>query len=660
VQLSVSQTQELLKIIDRNQLPIIGSELGTEFLTDYDKKLLKDFGIDISGLYKPELSSVQTSFHFGMLAEALGALEANKLTYTTLKDYIKQGNYIPISEQQKATLNSIKMQTFSSLKSLNGNIFADINNVLVDKTLAGQQQFLADELKEGTRLKQTMVQISHGIAEKTGDWNRNFDRIIITASQDAYEAGKAAVIQLRNHNKDPFVYKNVFQQACGACIKAYLTHGIRSQPIIFKLSELRANGTNIGRKKAFWLPVVGTMHPHCFDEETEVLTDQGWKYFKDLNKTERFLSFDVNQRRGEWVYAKNWVNQYYEGKMHHFSSDTFDLMTTPNHHHVVKKNGGSGDNFKIHFIETKDLINSMSFIRTLPEWYGEKKDAFIFDGKKYDPFLFCEFLGYYLSEGHYSYNSYRHTLTISQSQEKYFDEMAECCVKLFENTVQIDRTYNRIIVELRVGEDKELIKYFKKFGCSYEKFIPNEIKNLSIDLLMRFLDAYRMGDGGVKEGQINHYSTFQTVFYTSSNKMANDLSEIIIKIGYSPSLRIRQPEPVYCKVAGKYYLSEFPQYIISFNKRKTASLEATDHHEVTYKGFIYDVDLEKNHTLFVRRNGKVTSSGNCRCSLQELPEGYLWNKETQSFSTPDPNYLQQVQAQRPLIRVVLGGKELYL
>ena len=58
-------------------------------------------------------------------------------------------------------------------------------------------------------------------------------------------------------------FKDVYNGACKHCIKAYLTGGIDSEPKIFKLSELRANGTNIGKKPEAWLPVIGGMHPHC-------------------------------------------------------------------------------------------------------------------------------------------------------------------------------------------------------------------------------------------------------------------------------------------------------------------------------------------------------------------------------------------------------------
>lgn len=263
MQLSIQETQELLRIIDKNQLTIIGSELGEEFLTDYDKQLLQTYGINPDILYSPELSSIQTSFHYGMLAEALGAQEASKISYPELKQYIKSGNYIPVSERHKAAVQSVKMQAFSSLKTMSGNIFSDVNGILTNKTQVGQQEFLAEELKQGLDKRQTVTQIAHEIARKTGDWGRNFDRIIETASQNAFEWGKVAEIQRRNPDRDPIVYKIPQTSACKHCIRLYLTNGLGSQPILFKLSELIANGSNIGRKVEDWKATVDAVHPHC-------------------------------------------------------------------------------------------------------------------------------------------------------------------------------------------------------------------------------------------------------------------------------------------------------------------------------------------------------------------------------------------------------------
>jgi hypothetical protein len=50
----------------------------------------------------------------------------------------------------------------------------------------------------------------------------------------------------------------------------------------------------------------------------------------------------------------------------------------------------------------------------------------------------------------------------------------------------------------------------------------------------------------------------------------------------------------------------------------------------------------------------------CSCSIYQLPNGYLWNPDKQSFSTPDPEYKKKVAASRSLIRVWINGVEKWL
>ena len=85
LQLTPQQANELLNIINRNQAMVIGREFGIEFLTDYDKQLLQDYGIDLTELYSESGDTIFTSFHFGMLADSLEALsKINQITYNDL------------------------------------------------------------------------------------------------------------------------------------------------------------------------------------------------------------------------------------------------------------------------------------------------------------------------------------------------------------------------------------------------------------------------------------------------------------------------------------------------------------------------------------------------------------------------------------------------
>lgn len=255
------QLQELLKIIDTNQAIIIGNQFGLEFLSEYDKSLLLANGVDINTLYSESNDSISTSFHLGMLAQALKDTKAlNKLTYKDLKSYIKQGSYIPLSEREKLTIYSIKNQSLSDIRSLNGRIFQDVNGILNNRT--SQEEFIREELKEGIEKKKPLREIANDLHRKTGDWSRDFDRIVEYQCNTAYQQGRASFLE-QTEGPDVEVYKRVFASACKHCLSLYTTAGFLSEPRIFKLSELKANGSNIGRKTAEWKATVDSTHPFC-------------------------------------------------------------------------------------------------------------------------------------------------------------------------------------------------------------------------------------------------------------------------------------------------------------------------------------------------------------------------------------------------------------
>ena len=68
---------------------------------------------------------------------------------------------------------------------------------------------------------------------------------------------------MKEHGIHAKVYKEVFPGACRMCLNAYTTAGAGSKPVIFDLSELIANGTNIGKKSKDWKPVLTNIHPFC-------------------------------------------------------------------------------------------------------------------------------------------------------------------------------------------------------------------------------------------------------------------------------------------------------------------------------------------------------------------------------------------------------------
>lgn len=653
--LSPQQIQQLLNIIDQNQALIIGREFGLEFLSDYDKFVLDKFGVDLDQLYLPQTDTIYTSFHFGLLSDALADIQfADKLTYNDLYEYISKGEYIPLTQQEIASINSVKTQSLASLRSIGNKIFQDINQILPNTSRSVQEQFIRDEIEQGVKYKKTVREIANEIAHKTGDWSRDFDRIVQYTSQTAYEHGKAAALQ-RQYGEDMLVYKNVYQGACKYCIKMYLTKGLGSQPRIFKLSELIANGSNIGKKVADWKPTLDPVHPYCFDDQTEVLTNEGWKFFKDLNKQELFLSVNLQTGEGEWKRAVNWIDQYYEGPMYSFQNKNFDLVTTPNHHHVIQTYSSQ----KLRLVETVKLPKEAQFLTHLPKWEGKERKTFTFDKIKYNGDDFLCFLGYFISEGCIIDYKGQKRLHISQSKKKYYEEIAQSCELLFE---VVFRCKDYIQVNLSSKNHKQLLS-FLSFGKSFEKYIPQDVKNCTPRQIEIFLAAFCQGDGSVYKGREwdGYKCKDYRLYYTSSKRIADDLSELILKIGKKPGFKVKPAVEIYDPKRDKSYMQNNDIIVISELTNKYTYRNTVKEEIFHYSGKIYDVELEANHTLFVRRNGKVTVSGNCRCNLvyvSQTSQAPIWNKEKKIFETTTQT--QPTSRPRPKVRAIVGGKEVWV
>lgn len=264
--LTVDQVQSILDVIDNNNIMLINKQLGPNYLTKQELDRLNKIGIDVHSFYDESQDIVKLSLHFGLISDAIGELQSKKATHKDLIDYFKSGKYIPLSQTDKYVLDSVKKQYLGDIRANKGRIFSDVNNIISKDQKNNRLEYekvIRGEIERGLSEKKTKQQIARDLGKLTGDWNRNFKRIVDYVSHTAYDEGRALAIQKRNGDSDPLVWKKVFGSACKHCIRLYHTKGLGSKPKVFKLSELIANGTNIGRKVDEWKPVVGSTHPHC-------------------------------------------------------------------------------------------------------------------------------------------------------------------------------------------------------------------------------------------------------------------------------------------------------------------------------------------------------------------------------------------------------------
>ena len=274
--LSPNQIDELLSIIERFHVIFIANQLGKDILTDKDKKILSDSGIDFNKISSH--GKAEVAFHYGMLADAIKLTANKRLNYEQFKKFIASGRTIPFTQVEKFALNNVKQQMYSDIKGLGNRISKDFTNVLIEHDKGQRQKYEKIIRQESTKaiLNRTGVkQLAAKIGERTKDYARDLDRIADYTLHEAYDRGKAQSLNRRLGGAAK-CYKQVYPQACENCVRLYLTGAGGSPPKVFYVKDLLNNGTNIGRKVKQWKPVVGATHPYCRCELVDIPPNTEW------------------------------------------------------------------------------------------------------------------------------------------------------------------------------------------------------------------------------------------------------------------------------------------------------------------------------------------------------------------------------------------------
>lgn len=363
---------------------------------------------------------------------------------------------------------------------------------------------------------------------------------------------------------------------------------------------------NMDSQKVFWRGGA------CFDEETEVLTYNGFKFFKDLIQDDLIATRNENGKL-EYSEIEDYIEYHHQGDMHYYKTIYIDSVVTPNH----KIYSSSTRHGEYELKRSDSEFGKKKYFRMDCEWHGDQlsyfqipviKDTGVALFWEIDDFL--KFFGFWLSDG------WTWTRTKGVSGQSGFalfkgDEVTNEILRIldkykFKYTKRFtDGDFHSVTIC-----DCNLFAYLEQFGKSYEKFIPKWILNLNKEKLTLFLQWYLKGDGshewidGRKQARIRAY--------TSSPKLVDGLIELAIKIGWAASVKNRG---IRKNKSNKWNIqARRDAYDVSFLQNSVrnflqAPINEDEQHVVQYDGMAYCVTV-KNHTLYVRRNGKCYWSGN--------------------------------------------------
>ena len=323
----------------------------------------------------------------------------------------------------------------------------------------------------------------------------------------------------------------------------------------------------------------------CFDEKTEIFTEEGWKFFKDLTGNERVAT---RGKDDEIVFKKprGIVNRPYSGEMIIGESSQFSMKVLPSHFCYCKKQSDS--EFK-RYPASEIYGQSIYFWRGV-KWKGKKNITFA--NRSLDK-NFAEFIGFYLAEGYAKKGGKTICLT-QKTKVRYVRDLLRRNKLVWKEYQQSNKAFNFVITSLNRTP-------FSKLGKSLVKFIPYEIKQAEPPILKALIWGYSQGDG--------HKRKKDWKLFTSSKKLADDLQEVCFKAGYVANVSSYVPKKnTSFSTKTKYrihILKELCERQRKSDPRNVYLSKRGRHWRIEYyEGRIYDVVMPENTVCLVRRNGK--------------------------------------------------------
>ncbi|NLY08559.1 MAG: hypothetical protein GXZ11_01455 [Tissierellia bacterium] len=458
--------------------------------------------------------------------------------------------------------------------------------------------------------------IAQELRKITGDTKQDWDMVIRTELKNNDLEGMASAIldnksPLSNDGAETRIFKQPNPDACKHCKRLYLEpNGLT--PRVFKLGELMANGTNIGKKVADWQATLGTLHPHCYDDETEVLTNNGFKLFKDLAESDLVYTVDPETMHPEWQKPINYIAYHHKGEMLHFKNARFDMMVTPEHKMLIQSQytRKKGKGYKL--IEADLAKNNTNHrIPSGINWRGENKKAIDLGGREVDVETYLKFMAYWLSDGSCTFYNNKYYIQIHQDNiEWVYKELKNLPFKVY-------KCKRALLIH-----DEALGRELTKYGKSYQKYIPESVKRLTPEHIKLFLINYAKCDGHIRKPREWKGYTFrgEITFYTSSNQLAADIAELIMKAGGKPAFYLDKTKGKEVTFKNGTYTINHNIWRIRWNSQTHSFIRNMQIERLNYDGMVYCVEVPKHHTLYVRRNGRCAWSGNCQCTLHVMPE----------------------------------------
>ncbi|MGH3490788.1 MAG: FAD-dependent thymidylate synthase [Actinopolymorphaceae bacterium] len=326
----------------------------------------------------------------------------------------------------------------------------------------------------------------------------------------------------------------------------------------------------------------------CYDEETEVLTREGWKRWTDLHGGEWFAT---RSPEGEVVYqrAERLIAKPYDGPMVRIEMTHVDLLVTPDHQMWAKRRR-QPHRERWELVPARELFDA-----------GHRLSM---GGATWTPDIpftpapgVAALVGFFIGDGYVRDESSTPSFRLRKKREIDF---------LYRRAAEAGHEVRKIGSDrYHLIADEEFRLLAKKcYDADRAKMIPLEMMECSKEQLWELLDGLWNSDGSTS-------ATGKMTYATTSPKLAGQLQEVALKVGLAATVNEHpfDDDPDHYGTKPRYrvtlYRDRNLEPRVGWSSESRRSQVRLEH----YRGHIYCATVPHG-TLYVRRNGKPIWSGN--------------------------------------------------
>lgn len=388
----------------------------------------------------------------------------------------------------------------------------------------------------------------------------------------------------------------------------------------------------------------------CYSDDTEILTNSGWKVFSQLEKTDKVASLVGDSL----IYQHPTEIQTYDykGDLYKLSSNQVELLVTGNHRMYVRARDSE---YRIE--KAEDLYRKIRYYKKdvdvwTPDLTNPPEEFVMEDGKvvafKIKAFTdkfgkehkglhlaikpWLVMLGIWIAEGYAKDEDY---MAFATHKPRVKKALIKCCeelgLEIRKHKTDIDGNTNAWII---IG--KQVWNTVKPLSVgAINKYLPDWVWSLPRDLCDDLITGMILGDGDygtVKKGR----------YYTASELLADDFQRLCLHAGYSTNKCLKSEAGSYAVKKDGYVITQNSDYyclsIITkqnepiVNKYMYAPDNNPNDSWQAYDGKVYCCTVPRGEgLLYVRRHGFGVWSGNSRMA-QKGVIGMIMNHEDMPYT----------------------------